>query len=214
MQSGAFLVLQRQKLLNNWSTYVNNLGKPSTVGLCQSVSGSAEWQALELALASFDSGEPVVIDSTDQITSVPRNFSAPNASHSDFFNELSKDIIILWRGGDLSTRSEQNHTGSSLQIRELSLLEIADCDFVSGVINRQLMPKIAKFLGYSSIDCTFKIKCTVRSDTETDLSIDDFLYRSGYAQSKSDLYVRYNRSLPVDDNDVFKKEIVKNVSSK
>ena len=57
--------------------------------------------------------------------------------------------------------------------------------------------------------CLYGRPATARTEIDKDLMIDKFLHEVGVEQSKSDVFVRYHRSLPVSEEDVFPAKEIK-----
>lgn len=99
--------------------------------------------------------------------------------------------------------------GATLQAIELNLIELDDAQMLTDAINSQLVPKVLAAMGLGEALAEFRIQDTSRTEIDKDLMIDKFLHEVGVEQSKSDVFVRYHRSLPVSEEDVFPAKEIK-----
>lgn len=209
MENCSILSIRRLKLMTAWDEYTRGLAKPGVVGICDGLEGSAEWEALEKHVADFSGGKNVVISAADKIENVTRLAVGGTGAFDNYHDELRRCITTAWRGGDLSTRSEKYSMGATLQAIELNLIELDDAQMLTDAINSQLVPKVLAAMGLGEALAEFRIQDTSRTEIDKDLMIDKFLHEVGVEQSKSDVFVRYHRSLPVSEEDVFPAKEIK-----
>ena len=197
MNACSIACLFKQLPLQDWLNYCQRHGTPALLGSSSSERGSDEWSDMLEALEEFSSNSSVLISPTESIRVIERGNSS-TLPFPRLVEEMTRAIISLWRGGDLSTRSIHYGTGASLQQDEALLLEMDDSEWVSETLNTQLDSWVIRYFFGEKVRPLAKVHLhnSQKANVDMDLKVDEFLLRHRAPLSLRQLLERYQRSLP------------------
>jgi len=197
MMACSIACLFKQLPLQDWLNYCQRHGTPALLGSSSSERGSDEWSDMLEALEEFSSNSSVLISPTESIRVIERGNSS-TLPFPRLVEEMTRAIISLWRGGDLSTRSTHYGTGSSLQQDEALLLETDDSEWISETLNTHLDAWVIRYLFGEKVRPLAKVHLhnSQKSNVDMDLKVDEFLLRHRAPLSLRQMLERYQRSLP------------------
>lgn len=187
---------------NDWVTICEKFGMPALVGSIDAAPDSKEWAALEAALVGFGPEWSLVKNKGAEVEALAVNITG-QMPHPPLVEAMKRDIITLWRGGDLSTLSatQGQGQGASVQGKETDALKEDDARFASEKLNERVDGPVIEYYFGPGVEplAYFKLIPPTQPDTERELKIDDFMIRNRIPLGKDDLYERYSRRAPAED---------------
>ncbi len=199
MMACSIACLYKQIPLIDWLSYCQKHGVPAVIGKTAAARGSAAWnemiKSLDTMLSERDPA--ILISDTDQVDLI-RQSSNSAMPFPELVDEMTRAIISLWRGGDLSTRSERYSVGASMQQDEALLLEIDDSEWISETLHAYLDKWIIHYVFGEDVTPLARIhlRNIQKTTVDTDLRVDEFLLRHNAPLSLTQTLERYQRSMP------------------
>ncbi len=183
--------------LEDWMRCSQRNGVPALRGISGATRNSAEWVALEQALADLLDGKAVVHSNTDRIEALDL-MAGTNIPFPQLVERIDRMLAAMWRGADLSTLSRDRGYGASLQEKETCLLEEDDAEMLTETLNRYVDEWVIRHAFGADEKPLAHVKVLVapRECTTSDLQVDEFLLRSGAALPIQETMHRYGRALP------------------
>lgn len=185
--------------LTDWVTVCEKFGMPALVGTTDAAHGSKEWDALQTALENFGPEWAMVKNQGATVESMSVS-TGTNLPHPPLVEAMKRDIITLWRGGDLSTLSatQGQGQGASVQGKETDTLKEDDARFVSEKLNERVDTRVIEYYFGAGVKplAYFKLTPPTQPDTDRELKVDEFLLRNRIPLGRADLYERYSRRQP------------------
>ena len=197
MTACSIACLFKRMPLRDWLFYCRRHGFPAVLGTTPAERGSAEWSDMQEALEDFSHNSSVLISSGENIQVIERS-DGRSTPFPALVEEMTRAIITLWRGGDLSTRSIHYGAGATMQQDEALLMEIDDAEWISETIHTQLDTWVIRWLFGPDIKplARFHLNNTQKSSIETDLKVDEVLLKHGAPLSLAKMLRRYQRAMP------------------
>ena len=206
MEACSVLYLFKWAAWKAWMIFLDRFGQPGVHGLTDAQKDSPEWLDFKEAVSEFSEEYATVTNRSCEIKLIEAAAKGGTGSLFDVMTgEVNKAITMLWRGGDLGTRSSQHGqgTGASLQKDETEILETDDAKIVEETLARKV-EKFALAWKYGP-EAPRLAGITLRTEPQKnitqDLQIDEFLLGNGCDLVKSETLARYNRSGPNDDTE-------------
>lgn len=172
MLAGVLARMFKQIPLQDWLTYCDRHGMPAFLGKTSAAKGSAGWDEMTTAVGSIGSEFGAVINTGDVID-VLNLTGKGEVPYEQLVDRMDRAQVMLWRGGDLSTLSRENGTGSNPQQEDLDELDADNAAWVSETINHNLTNKAIawKFGRTAPVLCELKLRTKPRNNINTDLGV-------------------------------------------
>jgi phage gp29-like protein len=173
---------------------------PGVLGRTSAAKDSAEGIAMRESVLSYASewvgvmyGDSGAIQKPIDVIQTPAGANLPPLTIAEYFDRM---IAILVRGGDLSTISRDNSTGSNPQTDETDSLLEDDCAMVSETLQTQLDRLVIRMVHGDETPAAYVvINPPSNQDLKADLEIDKGLKDLGVNQDPEDLAERYGREI-------------------
>ena len=190
--------------LNDWMNCSERNGTPALVAISAAAQGSANWLAMEQALADLLEGKSVVHSNGESIE-VLNKMGTGTMPFPQLVERIDRMLAALWRGADLSTISRDRGYGASLQEKETCALEEDDAEMLTETLNRYVDEWVIRHVFGEGVRPLAGVKVLVspRECTTADLQIDEFLIGHGAPLSIRETMTRYGRALPEAGEKVF-----------
>jgi hypothetical protein len=199
MEATSVAYMFKNLSLKDWLIFSERFGMPLPVGKTSATKGSDEWDAFVEALRSIGQDWGIVTnpDGTVELKDAGSGGERPQQPLVEYMDAA---IAILWRGGDLSTKSE-DATGATQQTEERENIEAADAlmvnetlwHYIDAQIIRALFGPDAPILAYVAL------KPKLRIDADRELKVWDFAVQHGMPMAKSDFRARFGLPSPQTD---------------
>lgn len=172
MLAGVLARMFKQIPLQDWLTYCDRHGMPAFLGKTAAQKDSAGWNDMASAVLSIGSEFGAVVNTGDVIE-VLNLTGEGDVPYEELVDRMDRAQVMLWRGGDLSTMSRQNGTGSNPQQEESAALDIDNAAWVSETINRNLTARAIawKFGASAPVLCELKLRTKTRKNLTQDMAI-------------------------------------------
>jgi phage gp29-like protein len=191
--------------LNDWVTFCEKFGMPGLLGKTDAAPGGKEWDALVDAVKAFGQDWAAVVSRGAEIDTVEAKGGAAGIPYPPLVEAMKRDIISLWRGGDLSTMSSSQGQGqgASVQGGETDLLREDDARFVSEKLQERVDTQVIAYYFGAGVKplAYFQLTPPSKPDTDRELRVDQFFIGNGLPLGRADLYERYSRRAPEEGED-------------
>lgn len=167
MLAGVLCRMFKQLPLQDWLTYCDRHGMPAFLGKTQAKQGSQEWNDMADAVASIGSEWGAVVNTNDVIDVLSLAGSG-ELPYEKLVDRMDRAQVMLWLGGDLSTISRENGTGSNPQQDDSDKLHADNAAWVSEVINRNLTQRVIRY--YFGPHATELVELRLRTETRTNVA--------------------------------------------
>ena len=207
MVSSAICYMFKHLPMQDWLAYCEKFGIPGVKGKTAAAQGSAEWDAMEEAVASFANEFAAVMSLTDDIETIERK-GGGDLPFPGLVETCDRYIATLWRGADLGTISKGQGLGASLQGEESDLLLDDDIELISETLQTKLSRFVIEYTFGAGVEplAYIQLRKPQKDNTDKDLKVDQTLHSMGFPISKQDLSERYQRPLPDKDEDALGAE--------
>ena len=173
---------------------------PGVLGRTSAKKDSAEGNAMRDSVLAYASewvglvyGDDGAIKDPIQVIQTPAGATLPQMTICEYMDRM---IATLVRGGDLSTISRDNSTGSNPQQADADALLEDDCALVSETLQTQLDRLVIRMVhGDDTAAAYIVINPPSNQDLTKDLAIDTGLLALGVKQDPDDLAERYGREV-------------------
>lgn len=172
MLAGVLARMFKQLPLQDWLTYCDRHGMPAFLGRTSAQKGSAGWNDMAAAVAGIGSEFGAVVNTGDVID-VLNLTGQGEVPYVKLIDRMDRAQVMLWRGGDLSTMSRENGTGSNPQQEDSDELDSDNAAWVSETINRNLTAKVIawKFGRNAPVLCELKLRTKTRDNLVQDITV-------------------------------------------
>jgi phage gp29-like protein len=172
MLAGVLARMFKQLPLQDWLTYCDRHGMPAFLGKTAAAKGSPGWGEMADAVAAIGSEFGAVINTGDVID-VLNLTGQGEVPYVKLIDRMDRAQVMLWRGGDLSTMSRENGTGSNPQQDDSDELDADNAEWVSETINAGLTKRvIAYHFGKNAqVLCRLKLRTKQRDNLQKDLAV-------------------------------------------
>ena len=178
--------------IQDWLIFCEKYVFPTAYGKCDAQPGDESWEAMEAAVSDLSGGDSIVISSAAELGTLDLNNG--QLPYPELIDRMDRAMATLWRGGDLSTSSNANAVGATLQDEEKDALEQDDAALLTDTLNEQVDKWVIRYAhGDATPLAWVQIKTAQRQDVQADLEIDKGLGEMGYADTDEALRERYAR---------------------
>lgn len=186
MLAGVLARMFKQIPLQDWLTYCDRHGMPAFIGKTSSQQGTQGWTDMVDAVANVGSEFGAVVNTGDVVDVLDLTGSG-EIPYVKLIDRMDRAQVMLWRGGDLSTISRENGTGSNPQQEDSDELDADNAEWVSETINRNLVEKVLRwhYGPDAPILCQIKLRTKSRDNITEDLAA---------IKSAKDMGVRISKS--------------------
>jgi len=157
----------KQIPLQDWLTYCDRHGMPAFLGKTSAKKGDPGWQEMASAVASIGSEFGAVINTGDVIDVLDLK-GGGDIPYEKLIDRMDRAIVMLWRGGDLSTISRSNGVGSNPQQEDADELDADNATWVGETIDRQLTKRVVEY--YYGVDSPNLVQIRLRTKTRQNVS--------------------------------------------
>jgi hypothetical protein len=194
LRATAFLVSIRDGAVADWANLCERFGIPFVLGKTTAAKGSDAWNAMREMVTGFagDGGGVCSADAMVELIQATISGTAPHGALTQYCDDW---ITILWRGANLSTKSQTNNQGASVQESESDLLLEDDAAILTETLQMNLDPLVIAWAFGQGVKplAHIVIQPPLRQDITSDLAIDVALNKLGIALDKAELLDRYDR---------------------
>jgi phage gp29-like protein len=134
----------KQIPLQDWLTYCDRHGMPAFLGKTNAKKGDPGWLEMADAVASIGSEFGAVVNTGDVID-VLNLTGGGDIPYEKLIDRMDRAIVMLWRGGDLSTMSRSQAVGATAQQEESDDLDADNARWVGETIDRQLTRQVLDY---------------------------------------------------------------------
>jgi len=127
----------KQVPLQDWLTYCDRHGMPAFIGKTSAAKDSPGWNQMRSAVAGMGAEFGAVINTGDSLDVLDLTTKG-ELPYEKLIDRMDRAIVMLWRGGDLSTLSRSDAVGANPQQEETDELDADNAEWVSETIDRQL----------------------------------------------------------------------------
>lgn len=185
--------------LNDWLAFCDKFGMPGLLGKTDAAQGSKEWDAMVTAVREFGQDWAAVVNREAGIDVIEAT-SSGTLPYPELVNVMTRSIITLWRGGDLSTLSstQGEGQGASVQDAETNLLKEDDARFVSEKLQERVDRQVIAYYFGPGVEplAYFELQPPVQSDIARELQVEAMFLHHGLPLGRADFYERYSRRMP------------------
>ena len=169
MLAGVLCRMFKQLPLQDWLTYCDRHGMPAFLGKTNAKQGSQEWMDMASAVASIGSEWGAVINTNDVIDVLSLAGSG-ELPYEKLVDRMDRAQVMLWLGGDLSTISRADGTGSNPQQDDSNKLHADNAAWVSEIITRTLGQRVIRY--YFGPHAPELVELRLRTETKINVSQD------------------------------------------
>ncbi len=172
MLAGVLARMFKQLPLQDWLTYCDRHGMPAFLGKTTAAKGTPAWQDMASAVAGIGAEFGAVVNTGDVID-VLNLTGQGEVPYVKLIDRMDRAQVMLWRGGDLSTMSRENGTGSNPQQEATDELDSDNACWVSETINRNLTSRAIawRFGRKAPVLVGIKLRTATRDDVTKDMEI-------------------------------------------
>lgn len=152
----------KQIPLQDWLTYCDRHGMPAFLGKTNAQKGTAGWNEMVDAIGSIGSEFGAVVNTGDIIDVLTLTGSG-EIPYEKLIDRMDRAIVMLWRGGDLSTISRADGVGSNPQQDDADELDADNAAWVGETIDRQLTKPVVEY--YYGVGTPVLVKLKIRTKT-------------------------------------------------
>ena len=196
----AICYMFKRLAVQDWLAFSEKFSVPGVLGRTAAKAGTPEGDAMRDSVLAYASewqgvvyGDDGSIKDPIQVIQTPGGGSLPQQELAGYMDRM---ISALVRGSDLSTLSQANSQGASVQAGETSALLEDDCALMSETLQTHLDRAVIKMVhGDDHPAAYIVINPPADVDLSKDLLIDQGLKELGVSQDPSDLAERYGREI-------------------
>jgi phage gp29-like protein len=196
----------KQMSLKDWVSFNDKFGTPGIHALTDAAKDTAEWRALEDAVADFSQNWEAVTNRGAEFKLIEAKNSGGTNPFQPLIERMDRAIAIICRGADLSTVSAGSGSGqgASLQGEETDLLEADDAQTIAEALDQLSRTAIKQLFG-DDVPLAY-IQLGVRSRKTTDDTIKKltFLRDSGVPIGQEYARQELGVPAPADDEEVLR----------
>ncbi len=193
--------LYKTMSLKDWVVFNEKFGLPGIWAKTQAQPGSGEYDALHDAVRDWMNDGAIVTGGDVEVTTLAAK-AGSLVPMADLIERIDKRMMAVWRGGDLSTQSQGDSVGASVQDDEAALIAADDLEMIATTVNLQLVPHIVRAATGDEVPlAAVSLPAADAQDVQADLAVDEFFRSAGVAVSLAGLRERYGRPEPVDEAD-------------
>lgn len=135
----------KQLPMQDWVTYSSRHGMPAFLGKTSASYGDDQWNTMVNTVSTLGAEWSGVVNQQDAIEVLDLT-SKGELPYEKLIERMDRAITILWRGGDLSTMSNDGGSvGSNAQTSEADMLDEDNAAWVGETIDRQLSRRVLDY---------------------------------------------------------------------
>lgn len=186
MLAGVLARMFKQIPLQDWLTYCDRHGMPAFLGKTSAPRGSTGWSDMADAVAGIGAEFGAVINQGD-VVEVLNLTGAGEVPYVALIDRMDRAQVMLWRGGDLSTISRANGTGSNPQQEDSDELDADNAAWVGETLNRSLTARALawKYGPTAPVLCELRLRTKTRDNLTAEIGIVEKAAAMGVAVSRS-----------------------------
>ncbi len=196
MESATSLWLYKKELLQAWVRFCSKFGMPLPVIKTDASKGSEDWNNAVEAAGSISEDWALVVNTAASLEFANVDRSG-DSTFQVLYEDLKRTLVTLVMGSDLSTISAGSGSGqgASLQGRDDTKREKADCSFISETLQRHIDKFVLEYNFGEGVPilARFVLVPSKQVDFNAEIAADTFLTAQGVRLSKNDLLERYGR---------------------
>ena len=172
MLAGVLARMFKQLPLQDWLTYCDRHGMPAFLGESTSAKGTQGWNDMVAAVQGIGAEFGAVVNAGDKINVLDLTGQG-EVPYVKLIDRMDRAQVMLWRGGDLSTMSRENGTGSNPQQEATDELDADNACWVSETINRNLTKRVIawRFGKKAPVLVEIKLRTATRDNVTQDMGI-------------------------------------------
>ena len=196
MEASSIGYLFKNLAVADWANFSERFGTPGVIGKTNEQLGSDGWNAMLNAVQQFQANFSGVFDKDSDIELIEPKAGSGQIPQPPLVEYFDRQMIMLWRGGDLSTQSRAGEAiGANAQEEEsLNMLE-ADADWMTETIHHQLGTKALQYAFGDGVTPLAKLTLVVPKpkNLTQEIAVDTFLMSTGVRLDKAQALERYDR---------------------
>lgn len=202
MPASAILYMFKHLPLKDLLSYSERFGLPYVLGKSRSSKGTKAWEAMVEAVRSFigDGGAVVSEGEVIELVTATMQGEMPQKVLVELCNRA---MAMLWRGGDLSTMSQdQDAVGAHAQEEESDALVEEDCGMISETLNGYVDRVVLNWAFGEGTEqlAYFVLRPPTRQNLDLEMKIDNHLLGLGARLSRQEVLERYGRTEAAEDD--------------
>jgi hypothetical protein len=155
--------------LKDWLAFSEKFGMPGVLGKTNAAKDSAEWEAMEEAVAAFGQDWAAVCSANDILELVEVKSGGNNLPYPPLVEYCDRAMAARWRGADLSTISQgKEGVGASLQGDETNLLLEDDARLVTETLNDQVDRHVLEQAFGENVEVKARFRLLASTSSEAD----------------------------------------------
>ena len=197
MEPSSIAYLFKNLALGDWANFSEKFGIPAILAKTTHSKGSDGWNAALSALTQFQAEFAAVTDKDTAIELIEPKSGSSNLPQPPLVQYMDDQMIMLWRGGDLSTKSKGGDAiGANAQEEESFLMLKADAEWVTGTLRHQLDLAVLQYGFGDDVQPKAGMALVVPEpkNTTQDIAVDRFMLELGIALDRQKLLDRYDRT--------------------
>jgi len=200
MEATSVAYMFKNLSLRDWLMWSERYGQPLVHATTSAKKGDPEWVAYSEALSALDKEWRILTGGDTTITFHDLG-AAGERPQQPLVEYMDTAITVLWRGGDLSTKSN-DATGATQQEEERENIEQADALMVSRALRHFIDKKVIAYLFGTDAPVLAYVEVTpkTRVDTERELKVWDFAATHGIETGVSDFRKHFRLPSPGDND--------------
>lgn len=200
MKSSSIAFAFKRFGMHDWNIYNGRHGMPGIHGQTKAAPNSPEWTEMETAIGNF--GKEYAILTDDQTTINKLDMAASGQiPFPQLIDRMDRAIAVIWRGSDLSTLSQGQGLGASVQSEESDGILNDDVQFIAETLNEHIDRQVIRMMFGDGVEplAYLQIKPKQQQNIQQDLAVDQFLLGAGAPIAVDDALERYGRTRPDGD---------------
>jgi phage gp29-like protein len=162
MKACSIAYLLKSMSIRDWAMYNEIFGIPGIIAIIDQLPNSPEWEEAKTTVSAIaNEFKGVVSKGTTFETITPGG--AGQAPFKDLIDRMDRAMAATWRGSDLSTLSNKDGAGASLQGDESAIYLEDDCAWISETLQEQIDKFVIRYFFGNSAEIKAYILITPES---------------------------------------------------
>lgn len=201
MESCSIAYLFKHLPLRDWLVYCERNGMPGVKGITNARPGTEEWAMARDAVQNFGAEFHALMTQGTDIQAIDISGKG-ELPYPRLVERMDRAMAALWRGSDLTTLSQSEGVGISIQREERALLEEDDAQMLSDTLHEQVDRFVLRYLfGTEQPKAYIRLKPSCNKNLSNDLSVFKTLWEMGLPLSGNDLREHFGLSTPTSKED-------------
>jgi len=170
--AGVIARMFKQLPLQDWLTFCDRHGMPAFLGKTSATKGTDGWLQMLSAVQGIGSEFGAVVNTSDTIEVLNLSGSG-EVPYEKLIDRMDRAQVMLWRGGDLSTISRQDGTGSNPQQEDSDELDADNAVWVGETLDRQITRRVISYYFGDAVPVLVKtqLRTKTRQNVTQDLTV-------------------------------------------